>query len=154
MAQADHASASTPPPSTRIGMFQSVTVDEKGPSNRSSEWPARSYSSLAVLLGNHDGLAIYRRFATLNAQNLLYLQSELMNLEDELKRLVLADSTSDDEQRRVFQSDVAALKSAPLDAAAGRQWKKILEIREKLKEYSMRAGLAQIVSDFFVADAD
>ena len=105
--------------------------------HRISQWPAHSYSSFAELLGNNDGLAIYRRFATLNAQNLLYLQSELVNLEDELRRIVIADSVSDDEQRRVFKHDVTALKNAPGDAAGGRQWKKILEIRAKLKEYSM-----------------
>lgn len=113
-----------------------MTEDEK-PAHRTSQWPPRSYSSLAELLGNNDGLAIYRRFATLNAQNLLYLQSELINLEDELKRLVVADSLSDDEQYRVFKHDVTAMKNAPGDAAGGKQWKKVLEIREKLKEYSM-----------------
>ena len=124
------------PPTNRVEMFQSMMKDEK-PANRNPAWPTQSYSSFAELLGNHDGLAIYRRFATLNAQNLLYLQSELINLEDELKRLVLADSSSENEQRRVFKSDITALKAAPADAVEGRQWKKVLEIREKLKEYSM-----------------
>lgn len=118
------------------GEFSPTTRDEK-PADRTSQWPPRSYSSLSELLGNNDGLAIYRRFATLNAQNLLYLQSELINLEDELRRLVIADSVSDDESRRVFKHDVTALKNAPGDAAGGKQWKKVLEIREKLKEYSM-----------------
>lgn len=113
-----------------------MATGEKLP-GQTSQWPARSYSSLAEILGNNDGLAIYRRFATLNAQNLLYMQSELVNLEDELKRLVNADSKSDDEQRRVFQSDISALKSAPSNANEGKQWRKVLEIREKLKEYSM-----------------
>ena len=103
----------------------------------SAGWPAQSYASLAELLGNHDGLAIYRRFATLNAQNLLYLQSELITLEDDLKRIVLADSNSQDEQRRSFKSSISALKAAPANEAEGRQWQKVLEIRGKLKEYSM-----------------
>lgn len=113
-----------------------MTRDEK-PADQNSQWPPQSYSSLSELLGNNDGLAIYRRFATLNAQNLLYLQSELINLEDELKRPVIADSISDDERRRVFKHDVSALKNAPSDAAGSRQWRKVLEIREELKEYSM-----------------
>lgn len=116
---------------------------EKVSSYRDTAWPPRSYSSMAEILGNQAGLAIYRRFATLNAQNLLYLQSELINLEAELKKLVLDDSNSDDEQRRVFQSDIGALKSAPGDATAGKQWKKILEIRAKLKEYSMKAPVSR-----------
>ena len=112
-------------------------MEDEKPAVGSAGWPTQSYSSLAELLGNHDGLAIYRRFATLNAQNLLYLQSELINLEDELKRLVLADSNSNDEQRRSFKSDITALKAAPAHEPEGRQWLKVLEIREKLKEYSM-----------------
>ncbi len=104
---------------------------------QSSQWPARSYSSLAEILGNNDGLAIYRRFSTLNAQNLLYMQSELINLEDELRRLVHAASRADNEKQRVFQSDISALKSAPSDGNEGKQWRKVLEIRVKLKEYSM-----------------
>ena len=108
--------------------------------NRSAGWPAQSYASLAELLGSHDGLAIYRRFSTLNAQNLLYLQSELIILEDELRRLVLEDSNSQNEQRRSFKSKITALKAAPGEEVEGRQWQKVLEIREKLKEYSMWAG--------------
>ena len=141
MAQANNSGLN---PSTRIGMLNTIINDEKVSSNRDTAWPIRSYSCMAEILGNQAGLAIYRRFATLNAQNLLYLQSELINLEADLKRLVLADSNSDDEQRRVFQSDIAALKSAPADATAGRQWKKILEIRVKLKEYSTRAALYRL----------
>ena len=113
--------------------------DEETP-NRRTGWPSQSYSSLAELLGNHDGLAIYRRFATLNAQNLLYLQSELMILEDELKRLALADDGSESEQRRSFKKNISALKANPSNEVEGRQWRKVLEIREKLKEYSMSAG--------------
>ena len=114
--------------------------EENLPNPSAAAWPAgdtQSYFALAELLGSHDGLAIYRRFATLNAQNLLHLQSELINLEDELKILTLADSTSGNEQRQRFKSDITELKAAPADAVEGRQWKKVLEVREKLKEYSM-----------------
>ena len=135
---------SGPNPSTRIGMVNTLMNHEKVSSYRDTAWPPRSYSSMAEILGNQAGLAIYRRFATLNAQNLLYLQSELMNLEAELKKLVLDDSHSDNEQRRVFQSDIGALKSAPADATTGKQWRKILEIRVKLKEYSTKAALLRL----------
>jgi len=37
------------------------------------------YSKLASLMGPHPELAIFRRFSTLNAQNLLYLQTELVH---------------------------------------------------------------------------
>ena len=113
--------------------------DEELPNQRTG-WPSQSYSSLAEFLGNHDGLAIYRRFATLNAQNLLYLQSELIILEDELKRLTFADDRSESEQRRSFRKDIGALKANPSNEVEGQQWRKVLEVREKLKEYSMLAG--------------
>lgn len=113
--------------------------DEETP-NRRTGWPSQGYSSLAELLGNHDGLAIYRRFATLNAQNLLYLQSELIILEDDLRRLAFADDSSESGQRRKFKSEIRALKANPPNEAEGRQWRMVLEIREKLKEYSMLAA--------------
>ena len=100
--------------------FNPIMKDENLP-NQSPRWPPQSYSSLAELLGSHDGMAIYRRFATLNAQNLLYLQSELIGLEDDLKRVALKDSNSEDEQRRRLKSDIAVLKAAPADAVAGAQ---------------------------------
>ena len=115
-------------------------MKDEEPPNRRTGWPTRGYSSLAELLGNHNGLAIYRRFATLNAQNLLYLQSELMILEDELKRLAFADDGSESEQRRSFKKDIRALKANPSNEVEGRQWRMVLEVREKLKEYSMLAG--------------
>ena len=113
--------------------------DEEPPSRRTG-WPSQSYSSLAEFLGNHDGLAIYRRFATLNAQNLLYLQSELIILEGELRRLAFADDTSGSEQRQSMKKDIRALKADPTNEVEGRQWQKVLEIRGKLKEYSVSAG--------------
>lgn len=99
-------------------------------------WPTKGYSELAQLVGNHPGLAIFRRFATLNAQNLLYLQSELAILEDDLKDLVIADSTSDNEKRKRYQFRIRELKEASVESEDGAQWQKVQEIREKLKEYS------------------
>ncbi|PVH79058.1 hypothetical protein DL98DRAFT_633031 [Cadophora sp. DSE1049] len=40
------------------------------------------YPKLAELQGTYPQLGIYRRFATLNARNLLYLQAELVDLEE------------------------------------------------------------------------
>ena len=98
--------------------------------------PTQGYHEFAEIVGKYPGLAIFRRFATLNAQNLLYLQSELANLELELQTIVRQNVNSRDEKRQQYQTDITALKSAPRDADEGRQWRKCLEIREKLKEYS------------------
>ncbi|KAL8836805.1 MAG: hypothetical protein Q9170_002766 [Blastenia crenularia] len=99
-------------------------------------YPISGYPGFAQLLGNNGGLAIFRRFATLNAQNLLYLQAELSKLEDELKDLAISDSQSSDEKRRSFQFNIRDLKCIHNDSISSRQWQKILEIRAKLKEYN------------------
>ena len=43
------------------------------------------YDRFAQFMGTHPKLAISRRFGALNLRNLLYLQAELIYLEDELK---------------------------------------------------------------------
>lgn len=42
------------------------------------------YPKLATFLGGTEGYAIYKRFASLNARNLLYHQAKLIHLEHEL----------------------------------------------------------------------
>jgi hypothetical protein len=38
------------------------------------------YTKLAIQMGQYSEMAIFRRFGALNAQNLLYLQAELVQL--------------------------------------------------------------------------
>jgi hypothetical protein len=92
-----------------------------------------NYQSLAELIGQQPGLAVFRRFATLNAKNLLYLQAELAELETELSRLEAKDQTSDDINHRKFQWQARLLMESPPEAE---QWKKVLQIRTKLEEYN------------------
>lgn len=47
------------------------------------------YPQLAAMLGTEDNYAIYRRFAALNARNLLYHQAKLIHLEHQLHDLEL-----------------------------------------------------------------
>jgi hypothetical protein len=56
--------------------------------------PMNGYSKLASLMGAHPELAIFRRFGTLNAQNLLYLQAELIYFENKMRKCVEVDSIS------------------------------------------------------------
>jgi hypothetical protein len=44
-------------------------------------------------------MSIYRRFSALNAKNPLYLQAKLVNLEAELKRIILDDKNSRDAEK-------------------------------------------------------
>lgn len=101
------------------------------------------YAKLASLMGPHPEVAILRRFGALNAQNLLYLQAELVALEDDLRAIAAEDSASDDPDRAIYSRDWYTLsksKSRTADGEdAGRQWQTVLCIREKLKEYSRLA---------------
>ena len=101
------------------------------------------YAKLASLMGPHPEVAILRRFGALNAQNLLYLQAELVALEDDLRTIAAEDSASDNPDLAIHSRDwytLSKLKSGTADGEdAGRQWATILSIREKLKEYSSLA---------------
>ncbi|KAN0066946.1 hypothetical protein V8E54_014870 [Elaphomyces granulatus] len=98
----------------------------------------KGYHKLAALMGSDYGLSIYRRFAKLNARNLLYLQAELVNLEAELENIILEDNDSGDDEKKLFSFSLWHLKHSS-DAPDGDlpiQWQKVLEIRRLLKEYN------------------
>lgn len=93
------------------------------------------YPGLAKVMGPHPGMALFKRFAVLNARNLLYMQAELIDLELQFDILTSQDHTSSDPRRRAFAKEFLKL-SEPLDGLQAQQWQKALEIREKLKEYN------------------
>ena len=101
------------------------------------------YPSLAAFMAsdNDKSTSIYRRFDRLSARNLLYLQSELVELEAQ--------------QKTLDEKDTADLNAATEDMGSVRDWRTLkaraneagnlrekeqlriaLEIREKIKEYS------------------
>ena len=86
---------------------------------------AKSYAGLASLMNANPEKAILRRFGDLNMLNLLYLQAELVDLEDELHEV----AGEDDE---MFTRDWGRLAHTEDE----RQWGIILEIRRVMKEYS------------------
>jgi hypothetical protein len=51
----------------------------------------RGYPKLAEHIGDHPKIASFRRFAALNARNILYFQAELLDLEAELKKVEQRD---------------------------------------------------------------
>ena len=128
------------PPSSRGFHIGSLHSSQRRSHGASKEWtsgkrPDFNYLELAELMGKYPGLAIFRRFATLNAKNLLYLQAEIAELEDQLDLLERQDydSTKESESKK-FQWEARLLMTAP--EGENQQWQKILEIRTKLKEYS------------------
>ena len=92
------------------------------------------YAKLAKLMGDDrtDGhFLIFQKFEPLSAQNLLYLQAELINLQESLSIIAKRDSESSDPEKLLHTQDWEALSSSK-DSP---QWEKWLEIRGKLKEY-------------------
>ena len=98
------------------------------------------YAKIASIMGSHPEVAILRRFGALNAQNLLYLQAELVALEQDLRAISAKDSTSNEQNRTKYSRDWYTLSRSQNQTTggedAGKQWQTILQIRAKLKEYS------------------
>ena len=100
----------------------------------------KGYPSLAAFIASDrdKSTAIYRRFDRLSARNLLYLQSELQELEERQDTLDTEDLHGD------LQAKKSARNWQVLKKRAKQQDNKrekdrlelVLEIREKLKEYS------------------
>ncbi|CZR68131.1 uncharacterized protein PAC_18030 [Phialocephala subalpina] len=94
------------------------------------------YPKLAALMGKYPILSIYRRFSVLNSRNLLYLQAELIALEDKLKEYTLEDIQSADEKILRHARNWQFLGHAPVGNPSCAQWHTMLAIRDKLKEYN------------------
>ena len=95
------------------------------------------YNRLAAVIGTDRDLAIFRRFSILNSKNLLYMQGELTLLEAELRAIGKEDKESKDREKAEFEFCIQTLKGPHACEDDNQQWRKILEIRQKLKEYSM-----------------
>jgi hypothetical protein len=90
------------------------------------------YAKLARLMGNHhtDGhFLIFQKFEQLSAQNLLYLQAEIVDLQESLAVCVKEDSEHPEKQN--YATDWYKLSSS----AISEQWETWLQLRKKLKEY-------------------
>ena len=106
------------------------------------------YDKFASFIGVDRGLSMYKRFANLNAKNLLYFQAELVNLEAQLKNIELDDIKSEDAEKEPFPYSVFHLKMSYLspktdEGGQKKQWLKVLEIRQLLKEYSLYFHFAE-----------
>ena len=92
------------------------------------------YARLGDLMGTNGALAIFRRYGRLNIQNLLYLQAELNELEQELKEIAFEDGLPENRETQRYSKEWWRLaRGCGQDSL---QWRKCLEIRAKLQEYS------------------
>jgi hypothetical protein len=101
----------------------------------------KGYPSLAAFIASDrdKSTAIYRRFDRLSARNLLYLQSELQELE-ERQDAFDAEDLHGGLQEKKSARNWQALKKKAKQQNNEREKKRldlVFEIRDKLKEYSM-----------------
>lgn len=100
---------------------------------------AEGYDRLGQLMGELPETTAFRRFGALSAEDLLYRQAELVELERSLREYQQEDKESGHEDRERYAFNWEKLRRGRDDDAAdgndGVQWETILEIREKLKDY-------------------
>ncbi|KAE9367093.1 hypothetical protein N431DRAFT_418207 [Stipitochalara longipes BDJ] len=104
------------------------------------------YPKLAQLMGNShaDGhFLIFQKFEPLSAQNILYLQAEIVNLQETLNQSAKEDAESDGPKRREFTRDWLALSSAE-DCE---QWETFVRLRKTLKEYYEAIAQHQMITN-------
>lgn len=98
------------------------------------------YRRVAELFASEPNLAIVRRFGHLNSLNLLYLQAELVKLEDDLKYWADQDDNSSDSRRRDYRHSWRSLSKGLVDEGPANRNNQQLQIvrrmRALLKEYS------------------
>jgi hypothetical protein len=81
------------------------------------------------------GIAIYRRFGALNAQNVLYFQAELVDLEEKLRAQQVQDDGDPKGKKSLYAKTWFRLKDSAVDGDT-RQLDLVMKIRETLREYS------------------
>jgi hypothetical protein len=91
------------------------------------------YDKLAQLIADHPSLGIYRKFGLLSSKMLLYMQAELVNLENELNILIQDDHEED--EKASFRVSWKAMSSASCENGGDLQHRKVVNIQEKLRAY-------------------
>lgn len=100
-------------------------------------------------------MALFRTFAALNTQNLLYLQAEITRLEKQLRKCEIEDSNSQNEERAQYALDWYWLddsqdedtdKTPEEFETAARQYEIFKKIRAKLNEYNHALIQARILA--------
>jgi hypothetical protein len=92
----------------------------------------QGYPALARIMGPHPNMAIFKRFATLNAHSLLMQQVELLLLQRELDAMMASDQDDGLPYDTKAADLIASTEKGPDDA----QWELVLKIRDKLEKYS------------------
>jgi hypothetical protein len=103
------------------------------------------YPRLAAQMGHYPETGIYRRFASLNSQSLLYLQAELVHLEKKVRQLETIASREQGGNKYLYAKDWYWLKVSEEDGE-NELWQTVQETKAKLKEYS---ALFSLFTNYF-----
>jgi hypothetical protein len=95
----------------------------------------KCYPKLAGKIEILPEIGIFRRFGALNAQILLYLQSELIHLEGQLRNIERRDSKSNVGNKSKYSRDYYWLLHSAEDGD-DTQLRIFQEIKEKMRAYS------------------
>lgn len=110
-----------------------------------------SYAGLAKFMGPNfqAGMGQFKRFGELQALNLLYMQAELIKDEEVLRVQAFLDRTNGDEKEKKFDKEVWEM----IGSSSSSQWRKVLEVREKLKEYSKDPSIIENSGLYLIDEA-
>jgi hypothetical protein len=95
------------------------------------------YAKIAERMATLPSLAIFRQFQALRAQNLLYMQAELIELETRFRDQAGRDIQSQEPTEKLYSRDWLTLSSLNNNGQLSEQWKLALDIREKLESYGL-----------------
>lgn len=98
---------------------------------------AHGYDRLASFMGFLPEVAIFHRFAALNAKNILYLQAELLSLERQLTIAAEDDARSTSPRRQAYSRQWFSMSHSDGQPDGNpRQWRTFMKIRRALDEYN------------------
>lgn len=95
------------------------------------------YDLLGQLMGKAAETAIFRSFTALSAENILYLQAELISLETDWRETQAVNKVSQDRTKSSRLWNWDELRNSGEDGNDD-QWETVLQIRKLLKEYRKR----------------
>ncbi|KAL1643913.1 hypothetical protein SLS58_004588 [Diplodia intermedia] len=115
----------------------SVQDEETASSDASSlpSDPPAGYPKFAELMSAIPETAVFRRFGALNALNLLYLQAELIHIEQDLREVQLSDHRSQEGDKSLYAKNWFFLSVSEKDGDE-EQIKLVERAREKLDKYN------------------
>lgn len=94
-----------------------------------------NYNRVAALMGDHQEMAAFRRFRRLNMKSLLGMQAEILHLESEVASIEREDERSEIKGCSSLHESAFNLKASG-GTSHDLQWRKVLEVRERLEQYS------------------